>query len=95
MAVKLKITLLFTLIMFLLLALLCGFIYYFSYASRLENIKTQLTSRAMTTANMLRQPGVFNEGLMNKIDSAMVRPIKNKSIQAYNVKNEKIYFYTD
>jgi two-component system, OmpR family, sensor histidine kinase ArlS len=95
MAVKLKITLLFTLIMFLLLALLYVFIYYFSYASRLKNIETQLTSHARTTANMLRQPGVFDEGLMNKIDSAMVRPIKNKSIQAYNIKNEKIYFYTD
>jgi signal transduction histidine kinase len=95
MAIKLKITLLFTLIMFLLLALLCGSIYYFSHNIRLENIKTQLVSRAMTTANMLRQPGVFTEGLMNKIDSAMVRPIKNKSIQAYNGYNKKIYFYSD
>ena len=95
MAIKLKITLLFTLIMFLLLALLCGSIYYFSNNIRLENIKTQLISRAMTTANMLRQPGVFDKGLMNKIDSAMVRPIKNKSIQAYNDHNEKIYFYSD
>jgi len=49
----------------------------------------------MTTANMLRQPGVFDERLMNKIDSAMVRPIKNKSIQAYNGHNERIYFYAD
>ncbi|MBD0331969.1 MAG: sensor histidine kinase, partial [Chitinophagaceae bacterium] len=44
---------------------------------------------------MLRQPKVFTDGLMNKIDSAMVRPIKNKSIQAYNVQNEKVYFYCD
>jgi signal transduction histidine kinase len=95
MAIKLKITLLFTLIIFLLLALLCGAIYYFSNNSRSENIKTQLVSRAMTTANMLRQPGLFNEALMNKIDAVMVRPIKNKSIQAYNGNNEKIYFYCD
>lgn len=95
MAIKLKITLLLTLIMFMLLALLCGSIYYFSNNIRLENIKTQLTSRAMTTANMLRQPAVFDEEIMNKIDSAMVRPIKNKSIQAYNNYNEKIYFYSD
>lgn len=95
MAIKLKITLLFTLIMFLLLVLLSASIYYFSNNIRLENIKTQLISRAMTTANMLRQPGVFDEGLMNKVDSAMVRPITDKSIQAYNSSNEKIYFYSD
>lgn len=95
MAIRLKITLLFTLIMFLLLALLCGSIYYFSNNIREENIKTQLISRAMTTANMLRQPVVFDEAIMNKIDSVMVRPIKNKSIQAYNSRNEQIYFYSD
>ena len=95
MAIKLQITLLFTFIMFLLLVLLCGSIYYFSNNIRLESIKTQLTSRAMTTANMLREPRVFDKELMNKIDSAMVRPIKNKAIQAYNDHNEKIYFYSD
>jgi two-component system, OmpR family, sensor histidine kinase ArlS len=95
MATKLKITLQFTLIIFLLLALLCGTIYYFSNYIRLENIKTQLISRAMTTANMLRQPGVFNESLMNNIDSVMVRPIEQKSIQAYNGDQDRIYSYSD
>ena len=32
---------------------------------------------------------------MNKIDSIIVRSIKNKSIQAYNSYNERIYVYSD
>ena len=95
MSVRSKITLLFTIIMFLLLSLLCGFIYYFSYSTRLENIKAHLTNRALTTANMLHQPNIFDKQLMNKIDSAILRSIKNKSIQVYNVSNERIYVYSD
>jgi len=95
MAVRLKITLLFTMIMFLILSLLCGFIYYFSYARRLENIKTHLTSRALTTASMLGQPKVFDRNLINIIDTAIVNSIRNKSIQAYNYNNERIYIYSD
>jgi signal transduction histidine kinase len=32
---------------------------------------------------------------MNRIDSTIIRSIKNKSIQAYNVRNERIYVYSD
>ena len=95
MAVKLKITLLYTLIMFLLLSLICGLIYYFSYTNRIDNIKTHLTNRALITAGMLNQPKVFDQNLMNKIDSTIVKFIKNKSIQAYNYKNDRIYAYSD
>ena len=95
MPVRIKITLLFTMIMFLILSLLCGLIYYFSYTTRLENIKAHLTNRALTTANMLRQPHIFDKKLMNEIDSTIVRSIKNKSIQAYNIHNGRIYVYSD
>ena len=95
MAVRLKITLVFTLIMFLLLSLLCGFVYYSAYTNRLENIKTHLTNRALTASKMLGQPGIFSQRLMNKIDSIIVRSIKSKSIQAYNSDNENIYLYSD
>jgi signal transduction histidine kinase len=81
--------------MFLLLSLVCGFIYYFSYTGRLKNIKTHLTNRALTTENMLRQPELFDQKLMNKMDSTIVRSIKNKSIQAYNYQNKRIYVYSD
>ena len=67
----------------------------FLIPTRLENIKAHLTNRALTTANMLNQPKIFDQKLMNKIDSAIVRSIKNKSIQAYNSHNENIYVYSD
>lgn len=82
-------------IMFLLLSLLCGLIYYFFYINRLENIKAHLTNRALTTAKMLDQPEVFDQKLMNKIDSTIVRSIRNKSIQVYNSHNKYVYIYSD
>ncbi len=95
MHVRIKITLLFTLIMFLLLSLLCGFIFYFSYTSRLENIRSLLINRALTTSNMLEQTTIVDQALMSKIDSITGITIKNKTIQAYNDRNEKIYTRND
>jgi two-component system, OmpR family, sensor histidine kinase ArlS len=82
-------------IMFLLLSLLCGFIYYFSFSNRIEDMKTHLTNRALITANMLDRPVIFDQILMNKIDSAILVSLKNKSIQAYNSHNERIYAYSE
>lgn len=95
MPVRIKITLLFTLIMFLLLLLLCGVIYYFAYTRRLENMNAHLTNQALTTAKMLNESKLFDQKLMNKIDSATIISMKNKTIQAYNYLNEKIYSYSD
>jgi signal transduction histidine kinase len=81
--------------MSLLLSLLCGFIYFFSYTSRIEDMKTHLINRASVTANMLDRSSIFDEVLMKKIDSAILISINNKSIQAYNSHNEKIYAYSD
>ncbi|MEO8569882.1 MAG: HAMP domain-containing sensor histidine kinase [Ginsengibacter sp.] len=95
MHVRIKITLLFSLIMSVLLALFCGFIYYFFYSIRLENIKAHLTNHVLTTANMLNEPGTFDQTLMKKIDSITVIPMNNKTIQVYNSRNEKIYENSD
>jgi two-component system sensor histidine kinase ArlS len=95
MPVRIKITLFFTLIMFLLLSLLCGIIYYFSYTTRLDNIKTHLMSRALTTANLLSQPEIFDSIIMSKIDASTTIEIKNKTIQVYNYLNKIIYTYSD
>ena len=95
MHVRIKITLLFTFIMSLLLALFFGFIYYFFYSIRLEDIKAHLTNHALTTANMLNEPGTFDYSLMKKIDSVTVIPMKNKTIQVYNARNERIYTNSD
>ncbi|HEV8082016.1 MAG TPA: histidine kinase dimerization/phospho-acceptor domain-containing protein [Chitinophagaceae bacterium] len=95
MHVRIKITLVFTLIMGLLLSLFCGFIYYFFYSIRVENIKAHLTNHALTTANMLNKAGTFDETLMKEIDSITVIPMKNKTIQIYNARNERIYENSD
>jgi two-component system sensor histidine kinase ArlS len=95
MHVRIKITLLFTVIMFLLLSLLCGYIYYSSYTIRLENSKAQLTNWALTTSHKLNQPDVYNQKFMKKIDSIPILFIKNKTVQAYNYLNKRIYTYSD
>ena len=95
MHVRIKITLLFALIISSLLALFCGFIYYFFYNNRLANIKAHLSNYAISTANMLDEPDIFNPGLVNKIDSITIIPMKHKAIQAYNNLNQKIYAYND
>ncbi|MEO9070592.1 MAG: HAMP domain-containing sensor histidine kinase [Ginsengibacter sp.] len=95
MHVRIKITLLFTLILSVLLAFFCGFIYYFFYSIRLENMKTHLTNHALTTANMLNDPGIFDHTMMKEIDSITVIPMQNKTIQVYNSNNERIYENSD
>lgn len=90
-----KITWLFTLTLCLCLSLVCGFIYYFSYISRIAHIKTYLTNRAITTANMLDKPETFGQALMTKIDSITQKSVKNETIQVYNFLNERIFTYSD
>ncbi len=95
MHVRIKITLLFTVIIFLLLSLLCGSIYYFSYNTRVENSKAQLTNWALTTSHKLDQPDLYDQIFMKKIDSVPILFIKNKTVQAYNYLNKRIYTYSD
>lgn len=95
MPVRIKITLLFTLIVFLLLSLLGGLIFYFSYTSRLDNIRTFLINRALATSNLPGQSVLSDPALMNKMDSITGIAIKNKTIQAYNYHNERVFTRSD
>ncbi|MEJ7587018.1 MAG: HAMP domain-containing sensor histidine kinase [Ferruginibacter sp.] len=95
MPVRIRITLLFTMIVFSLLSLLCGSVYYFSYSNRIENVKDRLLNRVLTTASLLNQSETFDEDLIKKIDSSTALPMKNKTVQAYNYFNVLIYTYTD
>ena len=95
MSIRNKITLLFALIVFLLLSLLCGSIYYFAYNDRLHNIRIQLTNAALTADKMLGETKIFNQQLINKIYSSRVIALKNKTIQTYNEKNEKVFTYSE
>ena len=95
MPVRIRITLLFALVVFVILGIVCGSIYYFSYTARIDTIKKRLTNRAMTTANLLSQSEIFTQQLIQRIDSATTLIIKNKVVQAYDYQNNKIYNYSD
>ncbi|HLK28500.1 MAG TPA: hypothetical protein VKT28_07960, partial [Puia sp.] len=95
MSVRIKITLLFALIVLIILMLVCGSVYYFSYTSRLNNIKVRLTNWAITTGKLLSQSGVFDQQLVSKIDASTTLAMKNKTVQAYDFMNRRKYIYSD
>jgi len=95
MPVKLRITLLFTLIVFVILATVCATVFYYSSTVRSNNIKTRLTNRAITLARLLKQSQVFDRALIHKIDSSTSNNLKDQTFQAYDYRNDKIYSYSD
>jgi signal transduction histidine kinase len=95
MPVRVRITLLFSLLVFVILSIVCSGIYYFSYQSRINTIKTRLTNRATTTARLLSQREIFDRELVRKIDSFTTISLTNKTVQAYNFLNRRIYRYSD
>lgn len=95
MPVRIRITLLFSLLVFIILSIVCSGIYYFSYQSRINAIEKRLTNRALTTARLLSQREIFDRELVRKIDSSTTISLINKSVQAYNFLNSRIYRYSD
>lgn len=95
MPVKLRITILFTLMVFVILGIVCSFIYYFSYKSRRDAIRVRLSNRAITTAKLLSKSEIFDRQLIQRIDSLTTLSLKDKSAQAYNYLNKRIYNYSD
>ena len=91
MPVRLRITLLFALLVFIILSIVCGGVYYFSYTSRINNIKSRLTNRAITTARLLSQKEIFDQKLVQRIDSSTTISLKNKVVQAYDYNDRKTY----
>jgi two-component system sensor histidine kinase ArlS len=95
MPVRLRITLLFALLVFTILSIVCSGIYYFSYTARVDTIKKRLTNRAITTARLLSQKEIFDQRLVQRIDSLTTIALKRKAVQAYDYNNRKIYNYSD
>lgn len=94
MPVRIRITLLFTLLVFVILGLVCVSAYYFSHSSRIQTIKTRLTNRAITVGRLLSRSDLFDNQLVQRIDSATSIASINRVIQAYDYKNNKIYEFT-
>lgn len=95
MSVRIRITMLFASIVLVILLIVCGSVYYFSYTNRVNTIKTRLTNWGITTASLLGQSGVFNEKLILKIDASTILTMKDKTVQAYDSLDRRIYMYSD
>lgn len=95
MSVRLKITLLFSAIVFCILGLVCLAVFYFSSASRRAYINTRLTNMAITTGRLLSRAEIFNPHLVQKIDSLTAIAFTRKTLQAYDSSNKKIYSFND
>lgn len=95
MRVKVRITVLFSLLVLAILTLVCGSVYYFSYANRIKDIRTRLTNRAITTGRLLSFSGIFDRALIRKIDSSTSMAMKDKVIEAYDTSGVRIYWYSD
>ena len=95
MPVRARITFIFSLLVFFILGLVCAAVYYFSYTNRLTNIKTRLTNRAITTARLLSLSETFDSQLIYKIDAATTVAMEDKTVQAYDYTNKRIYAYSD
>ena len=95
MPVKIRITLLFTLLVVGILSLVCISVYYFSYTNRIKDIQVRLTNRAITTGRLLSQGGVFDQALIRRIDESTSLAMKDKVVEAYDKLDKKIYWYSD
>ena len=95
MPVRLRITILFTLLVFFILGLVCGAVYYISYTSRINIVKIRLTNRAITTARLLSQSEIFDYALVQRIDAATTMALQEKTVQAYDFRDKIIYHYSE
>jgi signal transduction histidine kinase len=95
MPVRLKITILFSVIVFFILGIVCVIVYYFSLSNRNSYISRRLTSVAVTTGRFLSRAETFNPHLIQKIDSLTAIAFQRKTVQAYDVNGKKIYFFND
>ena len=95
MPVRIRITLLFSLMVLLILGVVFIIVYYFSYTSRRDYIETRLTNMAITTGRFLSRAETFNPLLIQKIDSLTAIAFSQKTVFAFDSLNRKIYSFND
>jgi two-component system sensor histidine kinase ArlS len=95
MPVRFKITVIFTLLVMFIWAVVCGGIYYFSASARQQTIRTRLFNRALTTARLLAQSEIFDHELIRRIDSSTTLTLKRKSVQVYRRNGTPVYDYAE
>jgi signal transduction histidine kinase len=95
MPIRLRITLLFTLAVFLILGAVCASIYYFSETNRLNSFRKRLSNRALTMDRLMRQDEIFDRDLLRRIDSSTALSLKDKLVQVYDQTGRRIYSFFD
>ncbi|HVM90228.1 MAG TPA: HAMP domain-containing sensor histidine kinase [Puia sp.] len=95
MSVRFRITFLFAAIVLVILMLVCGSVYYFSFKNRENYMKTKLTNWAITTGSLLSQSSVFGQQLILKIDASTTLAMKDKTVQAYDDSGKRKFIYSD
>ncbi len=76
--------------------MVCATAYYFSYTQRQQNIRTRLSNRAITRClGYWGNRQVFDQSLIRRINSSTMLAMKDKTFQAYDYLNKKIYSYSD
>jgi len=95
MPVRLRITFLFLLLVFLILGIVCGSVYYFSYRERITTIRNRLTNRAITTGRLFSKSEIFDRSLLRQIDSLTSISLTEKIVQIFNSSGRRIYSYSD
>jgi signal transduction histidine kinase len=95
MPVRLRITLLFSLLAAIILTIVFFIIYYFAHSSRTKYIDARLTNVAITTGRFLSNEETFNPELIQKIDSFTAIAFTHKTVVAYDRYNKKIYSFND
>lgn len=95
MPVRLRITLLFVILVFIILGIVCGSVYYFSYKERINAIKTRLTNRAITTGRLFSQHEIFDQKMLRQIDSLTSAALKDKIVQVFDEDYQRVYSYSD
>lgn len=95
MPVRLRITLLFSLLVFIILSLFSTAIYLISRQSRIEAIQSRLLYRSKITAGLLSRQEVFDLDRIRQIDSISTLNLRQKVVQAYDYKNVPFYIYKE
>ena len=95
MPVRIRITLLFVLFVFIIMSIVCGSIYYISANEREKTMKIRLTNRAITIGRLLAMREIFDPNLIRQFDSLTAVSLREKVIQVYDSNEHEIYRYSD
>ena len=95
MSIKYKIALLFSLLVSIILAILNVSVYFFSAREREKSFETRLANRALSTAKVYGGVNDTNFSVLQKINSAAVASLYNKSITIVANNDLHEYMFSD